>query len=64
MAYRILTLSPGSTSTKVAVFEGEKCLMRANVTHPAEELARFERAVDQLDYRVQTVLDELAKAHL
>lgn len=63
MAYRILTLSPGSTSTKVAVFEGEKCLMRANVTHPAEELARFERAVDQLDYRVQTVLDELAKAH-
>lgn len=63
MAYRILTLSPGSTSTKVAVFEGEKCLMRANVTHPAEELARFDRAVDQLDYRVQTVLDELGKAH-
>lgn len=62
MTYRILTLSPGSTSTKVAVFEGEKCLMRANVTHPADELARFDRAVDQLDYRIQTVEAELDRA--
>ena len=62
MTYRILTLSPGSTSTKVAVFEGPECLMRANVTHPAEELARFDRAVDQLDYRIKTVEAELGRA--
>jgi butyrate kinase len=64
MTYRILTLSPGSTSTKVAVFEGQECLMRANVTHPAEELARFDRAVDQLDYRIQTVEAELDRADI
>ena len=32
MAYRILTLSPGSTSTKVAVFEGAEPVFKANVT--------------------------------
>ena len=33
MPYRILTLSPGSTSTKVAVFEGTEPIFKANVRH-------------------------------
>ena len=49
MGYKILTLSPGSTSTKVAVFDGTEALFRLNVTHPAEELARFDSAKDQFD---------------
>ena len=39
MAYRILTLSPGSTSTKVAVFEGDDPVFKANVRHDPAELA-------------------------
>jgi len=62
MAYRILTLSPGSTSTKVAVFEGDQTVMKANVTHDPAELAQFEYAKDQLHYRIDTIKDELAKA--
>ena len=61
MGYKILTLSPGSTSTKVAVFDGTRALFRLNVTHPADELARFDRAADQFDYRRQTILDALAE---
>ena len=61
MSYKILTLSPGSTSTKVAVFDGTEALFRLNVTHPAEELARFDSAADQFDYRKQTILDALAE---
>lgn len=61
MGYKILTLSPGSTSTKVAVFDGTEALFRLNVTHPAEELARFDRAADQFEYRRQTILDALAE---
>ena len=61
MGYKILTLSPGSTSTKVAVFDGAEALFRLNVTHPAEELARFDQAADQFDYRKQTILDALAE---
>lgn len=62
MAYRILTLSPGSTSTKVAVFEGDKTVMKANVHHDPAELARFDQAADQLQYRIDTVKAELDKA--
>lgn len=60
MGHKILTLSPGSTSTKVAVFDGAEALFRMNVTHPADELAAFERAADQFDYRRKTILDALA----
>lgn len=62
MAYRILTLSPGSTSTKVAVFEDGKSLMNANVHHDPKDLAKFDRAVDQLDFRTNTVLTALDEA--
>lgn len=62
MAYRILTLSPGSTSTKVAVFEGDETVMKANVRHDPEELARFDQAADQLQYRIDTVRGELDAA--
>lgn len=58
--YTILTLSPGSTSTKVAVFRNEEQVFKANITHPAEELAAFAKAADQFGYRKQTILDELA----
>ena len=61
MGNKILTLSPGSTSTKVAVFDGTEALFRLNVTHPAEELARFDSAKDQFDYRRQTILDALSE---
>lgn len=59
MGYKILTLSPGSTSTKVAVFDGTEAVFRLNVTHPADELAKFDQAVDQFDYRKQTILAAL-----
>ena len=62
MPYRILTLSPGSTSTKVAVFEGETEVMKANVRHDPAELAQFDQAADQLQYRIDTVRRELDAA--
>mgnify|MGYP004466034507 FL=1 len=61
MGYKILTLSPGSTSTKVALFDDTKEIFRLNVTHPAEELAKFDKAADQFDYRKQVILDALAE---
>ena len=38
---RILVINPGSTSTKMAVYEGDKQLLRTNIPHSAEDLARF-----------------------
>ena len=61
MAYKIFTLSPGSTSTKLAVFEGENMLFKANVQHDPEKLKSFARVSEQKGYRVETILSELEK---
>ena len=43
MGYKIFTLSPGSTSTKLAVFDGEERIFKANVQHDTEVLKTFKR---------------------
>ena len=37
----ILVINPGSTSTKMAVFEDEKPMILRGITHTNEELAKF-----------------------
>ena len=62
--YRVLTINPGSTSTKIALFEGETCLFSKNVAHDAQELAKFKTIPDQLPYREKTILDLLAQENV
>ncbi|MBR3403301.1 MAG: butyrate kinase [Parasporobacterium sp.] len=64
MGYKIFTLSPGSTSTKLAVFDGEERLFKANVQHDVAKLKTFARVSDQLPYRVETILEELKKNNI
>jgi butyrate kinase len=59
MIYRILSINPGSTSTKIAVFEDEKQLFVNNIEHPADELKRFDVLLDQFDMRKSCVLKAL-----
>ena len=57
----ILVINPGSTSTKMAVFEDEKPMVLRSISHSNEELAQFgDDVLNQLDYRKQLVLKELA----
>ena len=51
MSYRILTIDPGSTSTKIGVFDDEKMLFEENLHHSAEELAQFETIPQQEAFR-------------
>ncbi|MDR1185352.1 MAG: butyrate kinase [Coriobacteriales bacterium] len=62
MTYKLFTLSPGSTSTKLAVFEDEELIFKANVSHDPEVLKTFARVADQLPYRVETILNALNEA--
>ena len=55
----ILVINPGSTSTKIAVFEDEKPIMLRNIHHSAEELAQFEKITDQREFRRELVVKEL-----
>lgn len=61
MTYKILTINPGSTSTKIGLFQGEECVYSANVTHEAEELKKYATISDQLGYRRDMILALLAE---
>ena len=58
---KILVLNPSSPSTKIAVFDGETPLFTESLTHSAEDLAPFDRVVEQYDFRRRLVLDCLMR---
>lgn len=58
-SFRILTINPGSTSTKIAVFEDEEEVFSETLRHSAEELDVYETIADQWDFRRKLVMDEL-----
>jgi butyrate kinase len=64
MVKRILVINPGSTSTKIAVFENRKQIFLINIKHPHEELQRYKKIVDQFEFRKQTIIEELKKSGL
>lgn len=51
----VIVINPGSTSTKVALYNREGELMSESLRHPQEELDRYNRIADQLDYRFEQV---------
>jgi len=61
---KILAINPGSTSTKIAVYEDEKPMLLCNISHTAEELAPFDAITEQMDFRRQLVLDELQRSKI
>jgi butyrate kinase len=58
----ILAINPGSTSTKIAVYDGEKQIFLKNLKHTVEELAPFKKITDQFDFRKDVILKELKEA--
>lgn len=55
MLYKQLIINPGSTSTKIAVYEGHKKIVQENIEHSADEIMKYEKIPDQLPYRMQVV---------
>lgn len=62
MINRILAINPGSTSTKIAVFENEKNVFLKNIKHSADDLKPFSNITDQYEFRKETILNELIEA--
>ena len=59
MAYKILTINPGSTSTKVGVFDDDNLTMKFSLSHPVEELSRYAHVNEQKDFRKEIILSVL-----
>ena len=61
--YRILAINPGSTSTKIGVFDGEKCIVEKVIRHSRDELDACggEGVYGQKDLRRKLVLETLVE---
>ena len=59
MSDMLLIINPGSTSTKIGVFEGEKELFQETLRHSAEEIGKYEKIIDQIDFRKDIILNVL-----
>ncbi|HSO57540.1 MAG TPA: butyrate kinase, partial [Paenisporosarcina sp.] len=58
-SYRILVINPGSTSTKIGVFENDFLLMEKTIRHASEEIGKFSSIIEQYEFRKQTILEAL-----
>jgi butyrate kinase len=58
---RIIAINPGSTSTKIGLFEDEKPIFKESISHSVEELSKFSTSFDQKDFRTQAILDMLKR---
>lgn len=53
--YKILSINPGATSTKVALYLNEMPLKVETIRHSPEDISSFKSTLDQLDYRKELV---------
>ena len=58
---KVLIINPGATSTKIAVFDEEEQLFKKSIDHSAQELDRFDRVIDQADFRQKAILDAVTE---
>lgn len=55
--FRILAVNPGSTSTKIALYENENQIFAENLFHPAEEIRKYGRISDQYEFRRRVIME-------
>jgi len=60
----LLIINPGSTSTKIAVYEDEREVLSENIPHSCDELAPYARIVDQKGFRKDIILETLRRKGL
>lgn len=59
--YRILAINPGSTSTKIAIYDNEKEVFETTLRHPNEEIEKYDKITDQYDFRKNVILNVLSE---
>jgi len=62
--YRILAINPGSTSTKIAVYDNEEPLFVEVIRHSLEEISKYDKIADQFDFRMNIIIKTLEEKEL
>lgn len=60
----ILVINPGSTSTKIGVFQDDDAIFEETIRHSIQELNTFHSIFDQYESRKKIILDTLSKAKI
>ena len=61
---KIFVINPGSTSTKIAVYQGTEPIFLKNIKHSPEELAKFQKMSDQFHFRKDQIFQQLHEAEI
>ncbi len=61
MSVYILAINPGSTTTKIGLFDGDSQVFTTSIDHKIEELDKYDRMIDQIDLRLGYILDFLSE---
>ena len=61
MNYKVLTINPGSTSTKIALYNEQGEVWSQTLRHPAEHIARYGRIAEQFEWRLELILEAMAE---
>lgn len=64
MSFLILTINPGSTSTKIGVYKDTQEQFSQNLSHSAAEIAQFSSIADQFSYRLEKITEFLSEKGL
>lgn len=62
--YKILTINPGSTSTKIAVFDNDQEVFEKTLRHSSDEIGQFKNISDQFNFRKDVIESELTLANI
>ncbi|MCA1030667.1 butyrate kinase [Bacillus timonensis] len=57
--YRILVINPGSTSTKIGVFDNERSVFEKTIRHDSDIINSYDTIIDQYEFRKTTILEAL-----
>jgi butyrate kinase len=60
----ILAINPGSTSTKIAVYQASNRIFIKSISHSVDELKAFDTIASQFEFRMQIIIDELNSAQI
>lgn len=63
MSNKLLIINPGSTSTKIGVYEDTKELFEETLRHSSEEIGKYETIFDQIDFRKEIIVNILKEKH-
>ncbi|WP_236838487.1 butyrate kinase [Caldalkalibacillus salinus] len=57
--YRLLVINPGSTSTKIGIYDNVRSVFETTLRHETEELSKFTTLIEQYEFRKKVILDTL-----